>query len=125
MLLQISVGGLLAGNHTFPITSKVGYSRPLGLNPIVPNVLSSQIVRSVQHVQISVTFGLFLMGLMSFVGWFLFAIFAGLGIPGIPIDLFRSFTNRPQRLDRGQIAALELSLQVSKLLIKHAFYDMS
>jgi LMBR1 domain-containing protein 1 len=52
------------------------------------------------------------MALMSFIGWFLFAIFAGLGIPGIPIDMVRGFANRPQRLDRGQIAALELSIQV-------------
>ncbi|CAN0336957.1 unnamed protein product, partial [Ectocarpus sp. 12 AP-2014] len=47
------------------------------------------------------------MAFMSFIGWILFVFFGGLGLVGIPIDSIRSFTTRPQRLDRGQVAVLE------------------
>lgn len=35
------------------------------------------------------SFPVFVMALMSFVGWILFVFFGGLGVVGIPIDNFR------------------------------------
>ncbi|KAG5184761.1 LMBR1-like membrane protein [Tribonema minus] len=70
--------------------------------------LAPDVASTGQEVTLNVTFGLYLMAIMSFVGWFLFAVFAGLGMPGISIDLVRGYQHRPQRLDRAQIAALEL-----------------
>jgi hypothetical protein len=115
---QIGLDSFISSNHTFPVTNRFGFSQPLGLDPKATNKRSRDIIRTVQAVRLNITFGLYLMALMSFIGWFLFAIFAGLGIPGIPIDMVRGFANRPQRLDRGQIAALELSIQVH--CVQHA-----
>jgi hypothetical protein len=114
---QITINSFISANHTYAVKDTFGYSQPLGLNPAVANRRSRDIVRTVQAVRLNITFGLYLMAIMSFVGWFLFAVFAGLGIPGIPIDMVRGFANRPQRLDRGQIAALELSIQVGTYIL--------
>lgn len=40
-------------------------------------------------LMMQLSFPVFVMALMAFVGWFLFVIFGGLGIAGIPIDCIR------------------------------------
>eukprot|EP00904_Undaria_pinnatifida_P004534 jgi/Undpi1/14081/HiC_scaffold_9.g03732.m1 len=69
--------------------------------------MSQFIIVTDDSVQLQLSFPVFVMALMSFMGWILFVFFGGLGIVGIPIDGIRAFINRPQRLDRGQIAVLE------------------
>ncbi|CAM9672351.1 unnamed protein product, partial [Ectocarpus fasciculatus] len=71
------------------------------------SVVSTGIIDSEDSVVLQLSFPVFVMALMSFVGWILFVFFGGLGLVGIPIDSIRSFTTRPQRLDRGQVAVLE------------------
>ncbi|CBJ30937.1 conserved unknown protein [Ectocarpus siliculosus] len=71
------------------------------------SVVSEAIIDSEDSVVLQLSFPVFVMALMSFVGWILFVFFGGLGLVGIPIDSIRSFTTRPQRLDRGQVAVLE------------------
>ncbi len=39
--------------------------------------------------QFQVTFPLYVMGLMAFVGWFLLVFFAGVGFSAVPIDCIR------------------------------------
>eukprot|EP00752_Nemacystus_decipiens_P006149 g5547.t1 len=65
------------------------------------------LIVSDDSVELQLSFPVFVMALMSFVGWILFVFFGGLGLVGIPIDSVRAFINRPQRLDRGQVAVLE------------------
>jgi hypothetical protein len=38
---------------------------------------------------LQVTFVIYLGALLAFVGWFLFAIYVGIGFVGLPIDLFK------------------------------------
>lgn len=102
----VTVTNLLTGNFTHPIYDDYGFSAPLNTT-----TTSALIVRSNQTVELTVTFGLYLMALMSFIGWFLFAIFAGLGMAAIPFDLFRAYRHRPERLDRAQLASRELTIQ--------------
>lgn len=36
------------------------------------------------------------MAILAFVGWFLFAVFGGVGLSALPIDLIRDFFYRPR-----------------------------
>ncbi len=40
---------------------------------------------------------------MSFVSWFLFAIFGGVGLAAIPMDCFYEFKNRPRKMDKAKL----------------------
>nr|AFA52586.1 hypothetical protein [Vaucheria litorea] len=104
---RLSVGQLLSPELTFTINDPSGRSRPL----VGDQITKSLATKSQDTIRLNVSFGLFLLAILAFIGWFLFAAFAGLGIPGISIDLIREFLNRPKRLDRGQISALEMAVQ--------------
>jgi LMBR1 domain-containing protein 1 len=64
--------------------------------------------------KISVTFPIYVMAFLSFLGWFFFAIFAGVGLIALPIDLVNEYRTRPvsmstreffeQRQDLGERA---------------------
>jgi LMBR1 domain-containing protein 1 len=41
---------------------------------------------------------------MSFVGWFLFVLFAGVGLSALPIDLLVAFKNRPIKRSSKEMA---------------------
>jgi LMBR1 domain-containing protein 1 len=57
--------------------------------------LGSQTVKEVT-VEYEVSFPIYCMAFLSFVGWFLFAIFGGVGLSALPIDLIRDFMYRPR-----------------------------
>ena len=38
---------------------------------------------------------IYVIGIISFLGFFFFVIFGGVGISALPIELIRSFMNRP------------------------------
>lgn len=46
--------------------------------------------------EISVTFIIYLFALMSFLGWWFFFMFAGVGFVGLPFDLINDFRTRPK-----------------------------
>ena len=41
------------------------------------------------------SFPVYVMALLSFVGWFFFFIFAGVGLSALPIDLLQTYFTRP------------------------------
>jgi LMBR1 domain-containing protein 1 len=51
---------------------------------------------SSQTLSIKVSIFVYLVGLMSAVGWVLFFVFAGVGLASLPMDLISNFKNRPQ-----------------------------
>jgi LMBR1 domain-containing protein 1 len=106
---QMSIASLLTDDHTNAVPDQTGLSTPLTNSQA--SAMSLDISQTSDFVRLNVTFGLYLLAIMAFVGWFLFVIFAGLGIPGMTIDLIRDYKYRPKRLDRGQINALELAIQ--------------
>lgn len=59
----------------------------------------------------AVTFPVYVVALTSFVGWFLFAIFGGIGLTALPLDLLIGYKDRPIPLNSEQIAELKMSLQ--------------
>lgn len=60
-------------------------------------------------LQVSLT--TFFAGLMAFLGWFLFAVFGGIGMAAMPLDLLLVFKNRPRHMDAMEFAEAQKSLR--------------
>eukprot|EP00298_Acanthocystis_sp_HF-20_P012449 c19892_g1_i1.p1 GENE.c19892_g1_i1~~c19892_g1_i1.p1 ORF type:complete len:529 (+),score=217.24 c19892_g1_i1:675-2261(+) len=60
---------------------------------------------NLESIELDVTYSVFIMGFVSFIGWFFFVSFAGVGLPSIPIDLLVEFQNRPQKLSEKEFIA--------------------
>lgn len=44
------------------------------------------------------------MAIISFVGWFIFVIFGGLGLTALPMDLIMEFIHRPKIRRTNEVA---------------------
>lgn len=53
----------------------------------------------------------FFAGFMAFIGWFFFAIFGGVGIASMPLDLILGFINRPRHMDAVEFAEAQMSIR--------------
>eukprot|EP01138_Halocafeteria_seosinensis_P016345 gb/GECG01016676.1/.p1 GENE.gb/GECG01016676.1/~~gb/GECG01016676.1/.p1 ORF type:complete len:556 (+),score=43.96 gb/GECG01016676.1/:1-1668(+) len=54
------------------------------------------------NLDMEVSFVIYLATLLSFVGWFIFVIYAGIGLVGLPIDGINAFRYRPRLLTAKQ-----------------------
>lgn len=54
-------------------------------------------------IQVKVNFLIFAIAVLLFVSWLLFALFGGIGLAALPIDLFSSFCNRPKHMKSREI----------------------
>lgn len=66
---------------------------------------------SLSLVCLQVTFVIYLAALMSFVGWFLFSVYVGIGFVALPIDCFMAFIHRPKTMPADQLAKERQSLR--------------
>ncbi|CAM9149336.1 unnamed protein product [Pylaiella littoralis] len=101
--MEVLLGTGDAGKH-------IAIGQPNGVTEDLTDLrseLSPAIITTDDTVNLQLSFPVFVMALMAFIGWILFVVFGGLGLVGIPIDSIRAFINRPQRLDRGQVAVLQ------------------
>mmetsp|Transcript_18569 Transcript_18569/g.27210 ORF Transcript_18569/g.27210 Transcript_18569/m.27210 type:complete len:554 (-) Transcript_18569:202-1863(-) len=62
-------------------------------------------------VKIQLSVPTFFIALMGFVGWFFFAVFGGIGLPALPLDLILAFKNRPRHMDAVEMAEAKLSIR--------------
>ena len=53
----------------------------------------------------------FYAGLMAFIGWFLFAIFGGVGLAAMPLDLLLMYKNRPRHMEPHEFQEAQTSLR--------------
>lgn len=53
----------------------------------------------------------FFAGLMAWLGWFFFALFGGVGLASMPLDLILRFVNRPRHMDAVEFAEAEMSIR--------------
>lgn len=60
---------------------------------------------------LTVTAANFYAGLMAFIGWFLFAIFGGVGLAAMPLDLILMYKNRPQHMEPHEFQEAQTSLR--------------
>ena len=49
-------------------------------------------------VSLPVSFPIFAMAFMAFIGWWLFVLFGGVGLSALPLDMINDFVNRPELL---------------------------
>jgi LMBR1 domain-containing protein 1 len=69
-------------------------------------------------VTVGVTPVVYIMAMITFLGWFFFVLFGGIGLAALPLDLISEFTNRPQRIDLEEFAKQKMVLneRAAKLL---------
>ena len=74
--------------------------------------------RSAQSLNIKVSFFVYLVGLMSAIGWILFFGFGGVGIVAMPFDFVNMFRDRPIPITASEYAAkkVEISKETEKLM---------
>ena len=53
----------------------------------------------------------FFAGLMAWLGWWLFALFGGIGMAALPLDLILAFVNRPKHMDAVEFAEAQMGLR--------------
>lgn len=66
---------------------------------------------SPKTITLRVDLGTFYAGLMAWLGWFFFAIFGGVGLAALPLDLILGFINRPRHMNPEEYAEVKESLQ--------------
>jgi len=66
---------------------------------------------SKDELVLQVSVGTYYAGLMAWLGWFLFAIFGGIGLSAVPLDLILTFKHRPRHLDAVEFSELQMSLR--------------
>jgi LMBR1 domain-containing protein 1 len=64
-----------------------------------------------QTITLQVSLSTFFAGLMAWVGWFLFALFGGIGMSALPLDLILTYKNRPRHMDAVEFAEAQMSLR--------------
>jgi LMBR1 domain-containing protein 1 len=62
-------------------------------------------------LELQVSVSNFYAGLMAFIGWFLFAIFGGVGLAAMPLDLVLMYVKRPKHMDAQEFQEAQTSLR--------------
>eukprot|EP00557_Chaetoceros_sp_GSL56_P009331 CAMPEP_0176500014 /NCGR_PEP_ID=MMETSP0200_2-20121128/13277_1 /TAXON_ID=947934 /ORGANISM="Chaetoceros sp., Strain GSL56" /LENGTH=460 /DNA_ID=CAMNT_0017898557 /DNA_START=43 /DNA_END=1425 /DNA_ORIENTATION=+ len=62
-------------------------------------------------IVVPVSIPTFLSGFMAFIGWFFFAVFGGIGLAAVPLDLILAFVNRPKRMDPAEFADKQMEVR--------------
>ena len=65
----------------------------------------------IETLKLEVDVSNFYAGLMAFIGWFLFAIFGGVGLAAMPLDLILMYVKRPRHMDAVEFAEAQTSLR--------------
>ena len=63
----------------------------------------SNCIRNDTVLSIDVSLPIFAIGLLSFISWFFFVIFGGIGLPALPLDLIYDFMTRPKKIPHNEI----------------------
>ena len=59
--------------------------------------------RNSKKIEIKVNYLITCIAIFSFISWFLFAIFGGIGLSAIPLDFFHDFCTRPKSINSSDI----------------------
>ena len=59
------------------------------------------------YLKINVGFPIFAIGLLSFISYFLFVVFGGIGIFALPLDMIYSFCTRPKKISGAKLETMK------------------
>jgi len=77
-------------------------------------------IETSEIIQIKVTITTYAIALLAFIGWFLFVLFAGTGLPALPWDLFNEWKYRPKPIPVSTYAEEKVKLHKRATLLKEA-----
>jgi len=79
--------------------------------------LSSVLAGSETTLTLDVSFPIYIIAVFSWIGWWLFVIYAGVGITALPLDMIIDYKNRPIRMKESEFvkARLELATELVEL----------
>ena len=99
-----------------PQTSSSTTSIAAGAMPM--SVFNRCMIWQLIQWQFAVTFPVYLLALISFIGWFFFAIFGGIGFMALPVDLVMDFVTRPTPMKPEEYAKKKVDIgnRAAKLL---------
>lgn len=66
---------------------------------------------NLQYMTLQVSVSTFFAAIMAWIGWFFFALFGGIGLAAMPLDLIMLYVNRPKHMDAAEFAEVQLSLR--------------
>jgi LMBR1 domain-containing protein 1 len=69
-------------------------------------------------LNIDVSFPIFIIGLMSFISWFFFILFGGIGLPALPLDFIYDFCTRPKKISAKEVTTLKEKILHRAMAIK-------
>ncbi|CAD8181779.1 unnamed protein product [Paramecium octaurelia] len=84
--------------------------------PIVLSNYAFNQIESDTNVEIAVSFPVFLMGFLAFIGWFLLVLFGGVGLSALPIDLIQEYISRPKLMKSSE--AMEKKMRLKKQAVE-------
>jgi LMBR1 domain-containing protein 1 len=93
-------------------------------NSQVPNSLGCSIAGVGFNWVISLSWLVYLFALLSFLGWWFFTIFAGVGLTTLPMDLINAFRTRPIPLPQSKFLSLSMQLAMRCDMILKQVSDM-
>lgn len=105
-VIIIVVKGITEGNAEIPLKA---YEATVGSH--------SELKGASEFTTVPVSLPIYAVACVSIVGWVFFAMFAGVGLVALPIDLIHTFTDRPTSIDVKNWAAKrnELKERAAKL----------
>ena len=95
----VTVGQVFSSDGWVELDTKMDYA-----------TVQSQIVETT-IVSLPVSFPIFAMAFMAFIGWWLFVLFGGVGLSALPLDMINDFLNRPELLTTKQAAEKKMILK--------------
>lgn len=110
--------GTFSGVFTIePMTNSTGDLLPFAtseltdMGPTDISYLGDSTFGDVETIVVQVSLSTFYAGLMAWLGWWLFAVFGGIGLAALPLDLILAYTKRPKHMDAVEFAEAQLSLR--------------
>eukprot|EP00924_Labyrinthula_sp_SR-Ha-C_P008662 snap_masked-scaffold_37-processed-gene-2.35-mRNA-1 protein AED:0.43 eAED:0.43 QI:0/0/0/0.5/1/1/2/0/509 len=81
-------------------------------NPVIIDTSAVISSSQTQSINVELSFGLFLISFVTFLGWILFSIYFGIGVVNLPLSLYKEFTHRPSFLSRSTYLLAKKDLYV-------------
>jgi LMBR1 domain-containing protein 1 len=73
-------------------------------------VATASCIRNDTYLEIAVSLPIFTIGFISFISWFFFIIFGGIGLPSLPLDLIYDFITRPKKIPKSELKGVKAKL---------------
>ena len=80
-------------------------------NELVENLKQyKNIFADTRSLDMNAPFSIYMMAVLSFVGWFLFVCFVGIGMVALPIDLINTYRDRPRSMRSDEVERRKFQL---------------